>query len=555
MRKQFYLLAVFMLAFCMLFASACGDDDDGFSSSSESSASNDPPQDFEGNISSARAAITSITATAISPNITITGVVHAIEQTGRFWIQDRNAGIFVRLGSGGDSPAIGSKVTLTATQGQLFNQQVQITQYTGFSVVETGIAVSYKRGMPTEDHQGQAWELEDYNVGTSWVHNSNRELSVGIFVRNVTGSAIPPGTYTIRGPVGQFHEDLQVLVYTGGFTLTSSSFSPDPPPTPLTPAIVWDASLTVRPAGSWAADAALPAGSRPFNNYYANAYGKTGVELKTALQTIITTGHVNRGYGALWTMYHSGFNRSGGTDVVPTGPNAGKVWDMYSGYGTSPTGGHAAYWYTFGSCTEHASHNATFDTTTCNGHQAGGATINNEPGHYNREHVWCLSTIGGQTGSIQGSDGHHITPVNMWINGVRGDLPYGEVGTANRTFLNNNQTQNEGQRGGVFGPARASLGHTGNVYEPIDNYKGDHARMFFYMSVRYYGNTAFTDCPWAAPQAKLKPWFDTMIRQWHVNDPVSLKELNRNNAVHRYQGNRNPFIDYPELVTLIDFQN
>jgi len=79
--------------------------------------------------------------------------------------------------------------------------------------------------------------------------------------------------------------------------------------------------------------------------------------------------------------------------------------------------------------------------------------------------------------------------------------------------------------------------------------------MFFYMTVRYAGDAAFIACDWANAGAKLKPWYDTMLRRWHTDDPVSQKEKDRNNAIQKFQGNRNPFIDYPVLVQLVDFQN
>ena len=89
----------------------------------------------------------------------------------------------------------------------------------------------------------------------------------------------------------------------------------------------------------------------------------------------------------------------------------------------------------------------------------------------------------------------------------------------------------------------------------IDAYKGDIARMHFYMALRYYNDSLFLNCDWANPGAKLKPWYDTMLKSWAAKDPVSAKETARNSAVQAYQGNRNPFIDYPELVDLIDLTN
>jgi endonuclease I len=43
----------------------------------------------------------------------------------------------------------------------------------------------------------------------------------------------------------------------------------------------------------------------------------------------------------------------------------------------------------------------------------------------------------------------------------------------------------------------------------------------------------------------------TMLKIWHTQDPVSQKEIDRNEAAYSYQGNRNPFVDYPSFVTEI----
>ena len=252
-------------------------------------------------------------------------------------------------------------------------------------------------------------------------------------------------------------------------------------------------------------------------DYYRSAYGLSGSALKAQLKSIITSGHSGQGYGGLWTMYKT-------SDVVPAGvANAGKLWDMYSN--TSVDGSTAAYWYTVGS------------------NQCGN--YSGERSCYNREHTWPKSNWGGSDSNTPGTDGHHITPTDGYVNGRRGNEAYGEVGTATWTSEN----------GGKLGSARSGLGFSGTVFEVIDIYKGDHARMHFYTSVRYYGDSLFQSGDWSNSGAKLKPWYNTMLRAWHASDPLHQKEITRNNAVHAWQGNRNPFIDYPELVDLIDFTN
>ncbi|MBW6458553.1 MAG: endonuclease, partial [FCB group bacterium] len=92
---------------------------------------------------------------------------------------------------------------------------------------------------------------------------------------------------------------------------------------------------------------------------------------------------------------------------------------------------------------------------------------------------------------------------------------------------------------------------SGTVFEPADEYKGDFARTYFYMATRYYGEDGnWSD--WAMSDgAELKPWTVEMLLDWHRDDPVSTKEINRNDAIYVLQNNRNPFIDIPQYVEYI----
>ncbi|OHD15946.1 MAG: hypothetical protein A2087_06195 [Spirochaetes bacterium GWD1_61_31] len=258
--------------------------------------------------------------------------------------------------------------------------------------------------------------------------------------------------------------------------------------------------------GTFTENLSLPQAVR---DYYRSAYGLSGNALKAELQRIITSSHSGKSYTGLWTMYRT-------TDVAPNG----KVWDMYSA--TNATGTTAAYWFTFGT-----------------NQDSGSGSVEGQ--YYNREHTWPNSTFGGTANSYAYSDGHSITPTDKIVNNRRSNYSYGEVGTASWTSLN----------GSKLGSARSGLGYTGTVFEPVSFYKGDHARMHFYQAVRYYNNGTFATCAWSNSGAKLKTWYDAMLRTWATNDPVSAKEIARNNAVQAYQGNRNPFIDYPSLVNLV----
>lgn len=96
-------------------------------------------------------------------------------------------------------------------------------------------------------------------------------------------------------------------------------------------------------------------------------------------------------------------------------------------------------------------------------------------------------------------------------------------------------------------------GYTGTVFEPNDEYKGDFARTYFYMVTYYEEKLAdwYASNPESQPTLDgqtypgLSSWQLAMLMKWAKNDPVSEKEINRNNAVYAIQKNRNPFIDYP----------
>jgi hypothetical protein len=100
-------------------------------------------------------------------------------------------------------------------------------------------------------------------------------------------------------------------------------------------------------------------------------------------------------------------------------------------------------------------------------------------------------------------------------------------------------------------------GYVGNVFEPADQYKGDFARAYFYMAMAYehYVNKWDITKPENMMENNrypvLKPWAIALLLQWHRQDPVSYKEVTRNDVVYGIQKNRNPFIDYPKLVEYI----
>jgi endonuclease I len=233
--------------------------------------------------------------------------------------------------------------------------------------------------------------------------------------------------------------------------------------------------------------------------YYDSAIGLEGEVLQSALHNIIDN-HNSVSYTYLWTAFYT-------TDDKPDGT----VWDMYS----DVPGGVPPYIYEFG-----------IDQTGDGAAEGSG---------YNREHSWPQSWYGGL--SPMYTDLFIIYPTDVRVNGFRSNYPYGEVGSATWTSLN----------GSKLGSS-SYPGYSGTVFEPIDEYKGDFARSYFYMGARYFGE----DGSWVgSPQvdgAQLVPWAEAMMLEWHLADPVSTKEIDRNDAVYDIQHNRNPFIDRPDFV-------
>lgn len=234
-------------------------------------------------------------------------------------------------------------------------------------------------------------------------------------------------------------------------------------------------------------------------NYYNTAVGKYGAALKTQLCTIVAA-HTERSYANLWTDFQT-------TDKRPDG----KVCDIYS-----------------------STTNYTFVTNQCGNYSGEGNC-------YNREHSFPKSWFGDATPMY--TDLFHLYPSDGYVNNMRSNYPFGEVGTA--TYKANNNYCRLG--------TSSFAGYSGTVFEPADTLKGDFARTYFYMVTAYDNKVA----SWVSDQLAgnqypaLSDWSVTLFLKWNAQDPVGPKERNRNNAVYGIQGNRNPFIDHPELAEYI----
>ena len=164
---------------------------------------------------------------------------------------------------------------------------------------------------------------------------------------------------------------------------------------------------------------------------------------------------------------------------------------------------------------------------------------------WNKEHVCCQSWLG--SGPMV-SDLFNVYPTDARINNLRSNYPYGVV-ASNKGFSKDPHNHGLGKLG-----TSAISGGGETVFEPDDRYKGDFARTFFYMVARYRenilndgnGSAMFVSKP-----TNFTSYALSFLLKWHREDPVSEKEIDRNQAVYGIQHNRNPFIDYPELVEYI----
>ena len=242
--------------------------------------------------------------------------------------------------------------------------------------------------------------------------------------------------------------------------------------------------------------------------YYTSATG-TGYALKTQLYNIIK-GHTVLSYGDLYVTYET-------SDIDKFFENDGTVLDMYS---ENPAGVDP---YTY----------AITAAQRCGNYTAEGDC-------YNREHIIPQSIFNSASPMV--SDAHFITPTDGKVNAIRSNYPHSVVATPTETTRN----------GSKLG-ASTTAGYTGPVFEPINEFKGDIARIYFYFATRYE-NTVATYNYAMFNNSTNKVFTTAFLNQllaWHNQDPVSAREIARNNAIYTRQNNRNPYIDHPEYVASV----
>ncbi len=242
---------------------------------------------------------------------------------------------------------------------------------------------------------------------------------------------------------------------------------------------------------------ALPMLAQIPEGYYSSLKGKKGAELKTAIHDIIKKANVlsyGSGYGHTWWGFWS-------TDR----DESGRFIDRYSS-------------------------ESEWEMSTSQGAVGAGMNI---------EHSFPKSWWGGATVQAY-KDLYNLMPCKSKINSTKSNYPMGKVVS--------------GDKGN--GWTKVGKGDDNKWYwEPADPWKGDFARGYMYMA------TAYQDYNWVGDQAlqilqqgaypTLKEWAYKLYIQWAKADKPDALEIKRNNDVAKIQGNRNPYVDFPNLMEYV----
>ncbi|MDO6610419.1 endonuclease [Shewanella sp. 1_MG-2023] len=236
------------------------------------------------------------------------------------------------------------------------------------------------------------------------------------------------------------------------------------------------------------------------NVYYTNVLSGSfddAEAMKNAISVAITAGHTQLSYKQVWTALTY-------SDEDPS--NSSNVIELYTGLSVSKqnNGGNTSDW--------------------------------------NREHVWAKSHGFPSESQLGYTDAHHLRPTNVKVNSTRSNYDFNEC----------SDTGTE-----VADAPGNYLDAGARCFEPRDAIKGDVARMIMYMDTRYQGNDSnmpdliavdrITTADEVSNNDPLHGKLCTLY-DWHQQDPVDAKDITRNDAIYQYQGNRNPYIDYPEWV-------
>ncbi|MGW0433444.1 endonuclease [Micromonospora sp. NPDC003197] len=250
-----------------------------------------------------------------------------------------------------------------------------------------------------------------------------------------------------------------------------------PTPTPTTPAPTPTSTPTTPPDGGYD------------STYYRNAIGKTGTDLRTALNGIIKV-QTKLSYAQVWDALKS-------TDEDPN--NSSNVILLYTGRSQSKTSN-------------------------------GG-----NPNDWNREHVWAKSHGDFGTATGPGTDVHHLRPTDVSVNAERGNKDFDNGGSpVSEAPGNYTDSDSWEPRDAVKGDVARMIMYMTIRYEGNDGWPNlEMNQLVNNGSAPYHGR-------------------QSVLMQWHQMDPPDTFEKRRNQVIYdQWQHNRNPFIDHPEWATAI----
>lgn len=141
----------------------------------------------------------------------------------------------------------------------------------------------------------------------------------------------------------------------------------------------------------------------------------------------------------------------------------------------------------------------------------------------NAEHIWPQTYFNSRLPMV--SDLHHLAPTFSTPNSRRGSLKFAVV------------------TGPVYTTSSGAKASS-SAFEPSDESKGNVARALLYFVVRYHDKSIKQGLDYKSFWVNTVP----LLLQWNRQDPPDAAERRRNDLVEGFQGNRNPFIDYPELA-------
>ena len=236
----------------------------------------------------------------------------------------------------------------------------------------------------------------------------------------------------------------------------------------------------------------IPAG------YYDSLNGKSGVQLKQALQDIIANPAVVRAhnYGDIIEILKK-------ADQHPL--NSNHVWLMYKEVN------RAKILYQ--------------------------GSESSSTGRWNREHIYPQSRGGYAGGTSDTPDG-----IDVWLASSADSLAHGHADAHHLRAEDGPENSSRNNKDYGLGDYNGFSGNAGS-------WKGDVARAVFYMAVRYNGLQVVNGNPADSTLGQLGDL--ATLLQWNTNDPADDFEMNRNNYIQTWQMNRNPFIDHPELASYI----